>query len=324
MSLPYLLRLLCLCLASFFLVHLALGLLISLASPWAVSAAGRMRPRAAAGFLLLLRLLPAGAALLAVAGLCAPSYVWLEPAATTEEVGIACLLAAALCLVSLFRAAARAGRALSRSLGYVRYCEFVGLPARLGSEYSPAWVIEGQTPFVVLAGIMHPRLLVSRGVVNGLSAEQLSAALRHEYAHQAARDNLKRLLVLLAPDAFPFWHGFDALERAWSRFAEWAADDRSVAGDSRRSVSLASALVRVARMGAMPQPAPLVTSLLGDSLDLAQRVNRLLRETPEAPTHGRPALTIAACAAACGCLLAAMLQPATLQTAHRVLEHLTR
>jgi Zn-dependent protease with chaperone function len=320
---PYLLRFVCLCLASFFVVHLALGLAVWLASAWAVGAAERMKPRAAASFLLLLRLLPSGAAIFVVAGLCAPSYLLLEPAATREEVGVVCLLAAALCVASLARAVTRAARAVSRSLGYVRYCQFVGQPACLGTEFSPALVVEGAQPLLVLAGILHPRLLVSRGVVSALSREQLSAALRHEYAHQASRDNLKRLLVLLAPDAIPFWRGSEALERAWAHFAEWAADDGAVAGDSRRSVSLAAALVRVARMGGGGHVAPCITSLLGDSQDLAQRVDRLLRDTPGAPPKGRPILAFAAGALACGCLLSGMLQPATLLSAHRLLEHLT-
>ena len=35
-----------------------------------------------------------------------------------------------------------------------------------------------------------------------LSAEQLEAALRHEYVHRGAFDNFKRLAVLLAPLMF--------------------------------------------------------------------------------------------------------------------------
>ena len=76
---PYLPRLLCLCLAAFFVIHFLVGLAVAVSGPAAVRAARRMRPRSAARFLLVLRLLPALLALFLVAGLCIPSYLWLEP-----------------------------------------------------------------------------------------------------------------------------------------------------------------------------------------------------------------------------------------------------
>jgi hypothetical protein len=323
MTIPYLLRLLCLCLASFFLMHLALGLAVSLLAPAAIRWAERMRPRQASRFLLALRLFPWAFSLLAVAGLCAPSYLLLEPAATREEVGLACLASAFLCVASAVHSAARCARAARRSLGYIRYCQMVGRQEHLAGESAPVWVVEGAAPFLALAGIVHPRLIVSRPVVNALPARQLAAALRHEEAHQLSRDNLKRLLLLLAPDLFPMWRGFARLERVWNRFAEWAADDYAVAGDSRRSLLLASALVSVARMGACPQAAPLMTSLLADNQDLAERVERLL-EVPGAPGEDRKSLPALMAGAMVGALLLmTMMQPVTLLSVHRLLEHLT-
>jgi hypothetical protein len=185
-------------------------------------------------------------------------------------------------------------------------------------------VVEGSSPFLVLAGVLHPRLIISRPVVNALPSGQLAAALRHEQAHRASRDNLKRLLLLLAPDVFPGWRGFSGLERLWNRFTEWAADDEAVDGDSQRSLSLASALVRVARMGACPQTAPLVTSLLADNADLAERVERLLRAVPvEAISEPRSNGPMLAGLASTVLILTVMLQPATLSSVHRLLEYLT-
>jgi len=186
-------------------------------------------------------------------------------------------------------------------------------------------VIEGSAPFLVLAGILKPRLIISRPVVNALPSGQLAAALRHEEAHRVSRDNFKRLLLVLTPDLFPAWRGFVRLEKEWNRFTEWAADDDAVAGDSQRSISLASALVRVARMGACPQTAPLVTSLLADNQDLAERVERLLREAPEAEVAERQPLPALIGGLASIAVLAVLtLQPATLSAVHRLLEGLTR
>jgi len=323
MILPYLVRLLCLCLASFFLVHLALGLAVSLLASPVIRFAETMRPRRAARLLLILRLLPWALSLIAVIGLCAPSYLLLEPSATREEVSLGCILAALLGLASAGHSIVRCARAARRSFGYVRYCQMVGRRQRLDEECAPVWVVEGGAPFLVLAGIVHPRLIISRPVVNALPAGQLAAALRHEHAHQLSRDNFKRLLLLLAPDLFPLVRGFSRLERVWARLTEWAADDYAAAGDSQRSLSLASALVSVARMGACPQTAPLITSLLADNQDLAERVERLLRDTP-GESRERPSVPARlAAGTACAAVLLLMAQPMTLASVHRLLEHLT-
>src|ERR1039458_4432118 len=91
----YLFRLLCLSMASFFLVHLALGAALSVLAPAAIRLSERLRPQLAARLLLLLRLAPTGLSLLMVAGLLAPSYLWLEPRATIEPIGWVWLVAAA-------------------------------------------------------------------------------------------------------------------------------------------------------------------------------------------------------------------------------------
>src|SRR5580700_3974345 len=87
---PYLVRLLCLSLATFFLVNLAIGALLRLFAPAAIQWAGLMTPRSAARGLIALRLLPSTAAILVVLGLCVPSFVWLEPATEAEGMGFGC------------------------------------------------------------------------------------------------------------------------------------------------------------------------------------------------------------------------------------------
>ncbi len=236
MNVSYIFRLLCLSLASFCLIHLAAGLLVSLVSRVAVRFSERITARAASRFLLILRLFPPVVALILVAGLCVPSYLWLEPAGATEDVGWWCLVAAVAALAVWGISVGRAAKALLGSFRYIRRCQEVGREA-----YGAILVVESSAPVLGLAGIIHPRLVISRGLVTALSSDQLAAALRHERAHGVSRDNLKRLLILLAPDVFPFWRGFTTLERGWAKYTEWSADDRAVAGNSRRSLSLAAA-----------------------------------------------------------------------------------
>jgi hypothetical protein len=102
---------------------------------------------------------------------------------------------------------------------------------------------------------------------------------------------------------------------------ERAADDSAVGGDHECSLSLATALVRVSRLGIGPRPSSLVAPLLAGDEDLAARVERLLNSTPRAETH-TPWM---------GCLIAGaalmlaggfFVLPALLYPVHRILEHL--
>ena len=324
MTFPYLFRLLCLSLGCFFLVHLCVGLLVYLATPFAIRMARRMRPRRAAGFVLALRMTPLGSGAFAVAGLCIPSYLRLEPETTAEPIGFLCLAAALLGVAIWVISMARAFRAIFRSLRYVRQCERSALKTNVAGERAPVWVVDGIAPLVALAGILRPRLVISRPVLRALSAEQLDAALRHERAHEKSRDNLKRLAVLMAPGFIPCVRGFETLERAWARFAEWTADDRAVAGDPRLSLSLAGALVRVARLSAGAQSSCLVSTLLANGEDLSTRIDRLLLLASERAEseRGSPVIALGTMFALSAFVAAVVMQPGLLSSVHAMLEHL--
>jgi beta-lactamase regulating signal transducer with metallopeptidase domain len=197
-----------------------------------------------------------------------------------------------------------------------------GQEARLPGESLPVVLVEHEAPLLAMSGLLRPRLLISRSVLQNLSAEELDAALAHEHAHRTSRDNLKRLLIQLAPDIFPFLHALRTLERTWSQFAEWAADDQATKGDSGRAVSLAAALVQVARMGRGARLPFLSTSLLASDRDLCARVDRLLETRPVIPapsTQPQPALGTAGVLLV-GCTAALLATPATLAMVHELLE----
>jgi hypothetical protein len=319
---PYAVRLFCLCLASFFVVNLSAGLIVSAASRGAMRVAGTMRARVAARFLFGIRILPFALGIGAVLGLCVPSYLWFEPQATPERVGVGCLALVVLGAMSWFVAMGHVSRALVVASRCRRIWKETGHEDHLPRESSRAVVVEKDAPLLALAGILRPRLIVSRGVLCALSADQLDVAVHHENAHRVSRDNLKRLFLLMVPDSIPFVRGNGALEEAWAKFAEWAADDEAVQGDSNRAVSLASALLRVARMGAGPRLSFLHTSLVGGDRDLAARVERLLEfET----VNGRPASQTRSLRLGAGFAMAALVAtllagPAILSSVHGLLE----
>jgi hypothetical protein len=125
------------------------------------------------------------------------------------------------------------------------------------------------------------------------------------------------------PGILPLAAGTRTLERGWRKFAEWAADDRAVAGSERRSCALAAALVRVARIAADSPRFSLASSLLGDTDQLEARVDRLLRAAPPGPRiAGRSTLALGAALLMSGSLVVAILQPAALYSVHQVLERL--
>jgi hypothetical protein len=296
-------RLICLSLAAFFLVHLLAGAAVCAAAPLAARFGRRLQPRLAERLLVAMRCAPPVLAVLTVAVLCIPSYVWLEPGDTGEQAGLLCLAAASLGVTVWAAAVVRGIGAVVRSQRKVR--DFTGTGG----------------PLVAVAGFLRPRLLVSGRVKAALSGEQLEAAVRHELAHGAARDNLKRLVMAFAPGLIPGLRGFAGIEETWARFAEWAADDDAVAGDPNRAVALASALVRVARM--CPAPVPLASSLL-DSDDLVERVERLLHPAPAGQTvRGLRVLGCLAVVTA-GIMGALAVHPETLAYSHELLEHLMR
>jgi Zn-dependent protease with chaperone function len=319
--LPYSLRLVCLCFASFFLVHLVLGLAASFLGRIAIRIAERREARSAARILLALRLLPVGLACFLAIGLCAPSYLWLEPRAAAERVRWEILAAAVLGVTVWILSTVRALRAIGVCRSFGQYCRTVGRPTFVSGEPMPVWVLQGSAPVVALAGIVRPQLVISSGVMAELSAQELGAALRHERAHRTSRDNLKRLVMLFAPDVLPWVHTAQVLERSWARSTEWAADDAAVDGDSCSSLSLAAALVRVARMGSVRQVPMLATSLLADGQDLQARVHRLLGDRPSRDKNEYAGIVlVAGCAALT--LTVLMLQPATLHFFHMLVERL--
>lgn len=332
MNAAYLFRLVCLSMASFFLINGIAGSAVTLFSRAAIRIAERMRSHSAARFLFVVRLLPPTLGLTAVIGLCVPSYVWLEPQIASERLGWACLLLAGLAGIMCFRSLVRTLRAIKTSAHLRSEWRQAGNEELFTKEEShsalneKAVVVQNEGPLLALGGILRPRMIISRGVLTGLSKKQLDVAVRHEVAHNDSRDNLKRLLLVISPEFFPFANGFAALEKTWARLSEWAADDEAVQGDSERAVSLATALLRVARMGARPKLSVLHTCLLPEDQDLSARVDRLLCLDPIPIKKASPTRSQVAIRVVCffGCALILARAPVILSSVHRLLELFVR
>jgi hypothetical protein len=255
----YFIRLTEVCLAAYFLMNLAVGMMVSGVSAMAVRRAERMRPAAGARLLLLLRLAPTTLSLLTVLAFCVPSYLRFEHDAE-ESVGLLCS-ALAVCGLLLLAAS------------IVRMVWGIVLSARFLRQF------QGSSGLVFsLVGLLRPQVIVSGPIREALSSVQMDAAMRHEAAHSNSLDNLKRLAIYATPSLLP--GSFGKLESGWNRLTEWAADDAAVAGEPRRAIALAEALVCVARLSGQHAFGPIVSSLVAGQEDLSQRVGRLLASQP--------------------------------------------
>ncbi|MBV9760311.1 MAG: hypothetical protein JO340_07105 [Acidobacteriaceae bacterium] len=298
MTLDYLPRLFALALAVFFLLHSICGLVASFAARPAIRFFQSFSPRIAARLVLTLRFLPFAIALFLAIGVCVPGYLRYEPEARAEPVGLLCLACSGLCVLTCLLSTRRAICALRATSACLRR------PVSL----SPC-----------VAGIFVPRIVVPLQARNLLSPDELGIAIAHERAHAAAHDNLKRLLLLLAPGVAPFFRGYDLLEQAWARLAEWAADDDAVSRQPARALSLAAALVRLSRSPHASHASCMTASLLLDASSLAVRVDRLL-DMPSPPRRPNVALAASLAALLLTGALVILARAPSLLTVHAFLE----
>jgi beta-lactamase regulating signal transducer with metallopeptidase domain len=270
------------------------------------SRASRHRP----GVLLAVRLLPAGAAFLIALVLFVPAHWMTEPRDARETFGWALWAMAALGAALIVRGVLRTA-ALARADRRLRSRE-------RGSVVLPdVREVEG-VPGIALAGLVRTRIVMGEHVAASLTAAELDVAIAHEFAHRGAVDNLKRWAIYCAPDFFGATAIAKATERAWHAAAESLADARAVGGDAQRAVDLASALVKVARLGVeMPRLDSAVWSTFNDPALLKHRVQQL---TSGAPAAARSRPLRAAGAALTLIAGAAMLVPVLSGTIHTVTE----
>ena len=261
---------------------LVLGLAWFGAANLALSAVAWLAARIAArrtialgpGALLFLRLLPASVATLFVTALFLPAHLTFEPVETAESFGVLLLALATLAAVVLGRSLCNVLQVIVSSIRIRRTIREGSLP---GTDDDSAYELPG-VGGVSLAGVFRTRIIVGSAARDVLTAEELTLAIAHEEAHRCSRDNLKRCLMFCAPDVFGWSCAARQLEQQWRARAECLADSRAVAGDEQRAAHLAAALVKVARLTAIPR-SPLdspVWSTFHEPTLLEARVRRLV------------------------------------------------
>jgi Zn-dependent protease with chaperone function len=275
----------------------ALLLVSWLTSIWWVirrAAVERRPPLRRAAQLAMWRLAPAGCAL-AAALITLTTFLRFEPSDARENAGVillvGCLAGAASAAAGLTRvtAALRQTTLTLRAWGGVR----AGIARAL-----PVLAVETPFPLVAVVGVFKPRLLVAQQVVAACNRAEIDAMVAHEYAHVAAGDNLTRLLFAATPVVPLTARTSAAIEGAWIRAAEEAADDVA-RRETGSPLALASALTKVARLARGPAPLAHASAILSGN-GIEQRVRRLLVPPPKEHGTGHRAACVVAALAGVG------------------------
>lgn len=134
----------------------------------------------------------------------------------------------------------------------------------LGAEPAPAGKIEqvelscrrhgidvglvvSSYPFSFVWGHLRSKLVISTGLLNALTAEELSALLEHEAAHHARRDNLLKWMLTVCRYCSPVFPLTGLLYRWWGEQVEMVCDEVA-AMRTNAPAEVAGALVRLKRL----------------------------------------------------------------------------
>jgi Zn-dependent protease with chaperone function len=266
-------------LAAFFAANAVGSLAAACAWRAARPLARRLAPASRADLIFAFRTTPTALAFACVT-LLLPAYFTYEPAHSDEEIGAKLALVAFVAAAGFALAAWRGIISLVATHRIKRSLMRRASPLRLGGVRVAAFRVEHALPLVAVVGCLRPRLFIASHLFDLLCEDEIAAAVAHELGHVSSRDNLKRTLMHLCRNVLPFAPRARALERAWSAESESAADEfAAVTGGAQAAISLASALVKIARL--MPEtvaPASRAVAMLvgSDGGNVAERVDRLL------------------------------------------------
>jgi Zn-dependent protease with chaperone function len=274
--------------------------------------------RRMADLLFLTRIFPALTAIVVCCAFVVPSFLMMEPRVSVEPVGEVPLTLGLCCLALFIIGAYDATTASLQTSRAVR--TWLQDAQQLPSQHAvPVFQIRPAVPSLTLTGLCSPKVLLSGCAAAVLCANELNAALKHEFAHARRKDNLKKLLFRLF--IFP---GMSQLEAAWSHAEEMAADDEAVSS-AREALDLASALIKLSRLAPVQSSVVLTTALTQETSSVNVRIERLVAWDPlRASQLSRPPAWYLRPALAVSCLAVFMTYGMALRETHVLTEWLVR
>jgi hypothetical protein len=317
-----------LCLAIFLLVLLGALLLCHAAVRMTRPLTASWAPRNAANLLFSIHMLPFLLACVTALGVALPAFLEFEPRATRELLSARLVLLAtggALALVGMAVRGIRAWLATTHTVAQWRTCS---TQIHVPGLSIPVHRIEHDSPFMVVAGLLRPRIFVGRSIMQALAPEELAAALAHEKAHARSFDNFKQLWLKIT--RLPkFAARFAPGQAAWAGLSEMAADEDALA-EGTSPLDLSSALIKVARLERYrPHVGLVACQFLPDgpanALELrAARLEQMLASGTSAAAKGFNWRLITALAVVAAGLLYVTCLSSLLPWMHEALEALVR
>jgi Zn-dependent protease with chaperone function len=104
-------------------------------------------------------------------------------------------------------------------------------------------VVDDPAPEAFCAGFLRPRVYVSRGALELLNANELSAVLEHEHHHRRMRDPLRLASARVLSRALFFLPVLHPLHHSYADLAEVHADRAALQADANGRSALAAALL---------------------------------------------------------------------------------
>ena len=266
-------------LATFFALNVLATAAISLFWRITEPLARRWSARTRAEFLFAARAAAPLLSLLIVATLFVPAYVGYEPYGTSEIVSKKLAAFAMVSIVGVGFALWRTFQSWVATRRLAKQWLRAAVTIRLPAIDIPTYRIAHTFPIIAVVGTLRPRLFIAEQVLESLTEDELAAAIAHESGHLVARDNFKRALLRGCRDLLTIVPSGRSLDRAWSESVECAADEHAAQMSPDIALSLASALVRIARMVpvGVRTELPLATFLVGEETrGIKVRVRRLI------------------------------------------------
>lgn len=265
----------------FGLLMAALDLLLLLVTPWLLADLARVAPDRRASAILFARFAPVGVAAVLTAFIFLPAWWRHEPSDTGEIVSGPLLAMALAALLPILQGFHRALRMFMKTRDRLLFWRRRGRNAPMFQAPFDVVEVKSEDLALCVGGYLWPTIYASTDVLKALEPEEFSAALAHEVSHATARDPLRLLWMGSCPDFLQLFRLDDAWRRAFSIACEFAADAVASRGKREVALDLASALLKVARLGtyrSLPADAMMdmaVSSAFSSRADLEARVQAL-------------------------------------------------